>query len=357
MNSRSERTNERTFEDDLSWCYDAVQGVSRTFAITIDELEEPTARYICIGYLLCRVPDTVEDAGHVPPEEQARLLRQYSRVLDTDDPTTVAEFRAAVDPWIPEGEDRDEDWNVVAHADRVTRTFEAFPDDAKEAMRGPVRELVDGMAMFVERYAEEGGLRIETIDELEEYCWYAAGTVGKLITNLVSRHANDEVAEQLRSNARSFALLLQLVNVAKDVAVDYHEENNVYLPENWLEEEGVDPEAVAQPENAGAVARVIRRLTSRAEGYVDDAQTWLEVMPAEEGNTLAAWAIPFFLAVGTIRELRANPRDVIKEGGVKVSRAEVFALIQRFQSGVSRSSLGELRGKIESEPFHEHHSV
>jgi len=31
-------------------------------------------------------------------------------------------------------------------------------------------------------------------------------------------------------NARSFALLLQLVNIAKDVESDYHDENNVYLP-------------------------------------------------------------------------------------------------------------------------------
>lgn len=356
MNSRSEKPTERTFEDDLTWCYDAVQGVSRTFAITIDELEEPTARYICVGYLLCRVPDTVEDAGHIPPDEQAELLRTYSRVLDTDDLTTIDEFRAAVDPWIPSDE-TDDDWAVVANAHRITGTFEAFPAEVKAAMRGPVRELVDGMAMFVDRYADEGGLRIETIDELEEYCWYAAGTVGKLITNLVSRHASEEVANQLRSNARSFALLLQLVNVAKDVAVDYHEENNVYLPENWLQAEGVDPDNVADPENAGAVATVIRRITRRADGCLDDAQTWLEHMPVEDGNTLAAWAIPFFLAVGTLRELRANPRDVIKEGGVKISRAEVFAIIQRFQSGVSRSSLGELRGKIENEPFHKHHTA
>jgi farnesyl-diphosphate farnesyltransferase len=343
---------ERTFEEDLAWCYDAVQGVSRTFAITIEELEEPTARHICVGYLLCRIPDTVEDAGHISPDEQVSLLRTYSEALDPAGGATVEDFRREVDPWVPSPEDRDADWGVVAHAPRVVRTFRAFSEDVRTAMCGPVRELVDGMAEFVERYADDGGLRIETIDELEEYCWYAAGTVGKLITNLVSRHASEEVASTLRANARSFALLLQLVNVAKDVAVDYREENNVYVPESWLREEGIDPEAVADPENAGAVATVVRRLTDHATGYLDDAQCWLETMPEAEGNTLSAWAIPFLLAVGTIRELKARPSDVVREGGVKIPRAEVIALIARFREGVSKSGLGEIRERIDRKPFH-----
>jgi len=79
---------------DLDWCHDAVQGVSRTFALTVDVLDEPMASYICVGYLVCRVADTVEDADHIPPVEQARLLREYDRVLDPDDPTGAAEFVA-----------------------------------------------------------------------------------------------------------------------------------------------------------------------------------------------------------------------------------------------------------------------
>ncbi|ERG88642.1 MAG: phytoene/squalene synthetase [halophilic archaeon J07HX5] len=66
-------------EPDLAWCYDAVQDVSRTFALTVDVLEEPMASHIALGYLLCRIPDTVEDAAHIPPESQAELLREYER--------------------------------------------------------------------------------------------------------------------------------------------------------------------------------------------------------------------------------------------------------------------------------------
>ncbi|MFC7080442.1 phytoene/squalene synthase family protein [Halorussus caseinilyticus] len=351
----TESPTERLADADIEWCFDAVQGVSRTFAITIDVLEEPMASYICVGYLLCRVADTVEDAGHISPEDQSHLLHLYDRALDPDDPTSIEEFREAVEPWLPANTDEvetDEDWKVVARSPRIVATFQSLGDDAQAAIYPPVSELVCGMAEFVERYEDDGGLRIGTIDELEEYCWYAAGTVGELITNLVAQDVDDRRAEILRANARGFALLLQLVNVAKDVSDDFREENNVYLPATWLREHGVNPSNVTAPENETAVAGVIRRVTRHARGYMDDAQRYLEVLPESQGNTLEAWAIPYLLAVGTSRELLKRPEDVVKEGGVKVSRAEVMGLIQLFKSGnVERERIGELRSQLEDEPF------
>ncbi|WP_135820025.1 phytoene/squalene synthase family protein [Halostella litorea] len=342
----------RTVDENLQWCHDAVQGVSRTFAITIDALKEPMSSRICVGYLLCRIADTVEDAGHVPAAEKADLLRRYDRVLAPTDPTTVESFRAAVDPWLPD--ERSNDWDVVAAAPRVTSTYASLPGETRDALRDPVRELVGGMATFVERHADTGGLRIGTVEELEEYCWYAAGTVGDLITNLLVESADAERAATLEDNARSFALLLQLVNVAKDVSADYDEENNVYLPATWLADEGLAADEVSDPDRADDVARVVERVTEHAAGYLDDAQAYLEALPETDGNTLAAWAIPYLLAVATIRELRDRPTDVVTEGTVKVPRAEVHALIQRFESGaVAADDVGDLRARMAAAPLHE----
>ncbi|THE62776.1 squalene/phytoene synthase family protein [Salinadaptatus halalkaliphilus] len=341
---------ELTTDADLEWCFDAVHGVSRTFSITIDRLEEPMASHICLGYLLCRIADTIEDAGHIPPETQTELLTEYDRLLDPDTDRPVSAFMADVEPWIPE--ETNDDWEVVAETPRVLRTFESLEEEPREIMREPVRELVDGMAMFTDRYADEGGLRLQTLEELEEYCWYAAGTVGTLITGLVARGASEDRAQEMRDNARSFALLLQLVNIAKDVESDYHEENNVYLPAEWLAEEDVPIEHVTREENHGAVTNVIQRVTNRAETYLDDAHRYLEVVPERHGNRLSAWAIPYLLAVGTMRELEERPEDVVQEGDVKVPRAEVYELLQAFEDGVSRAHLEELRKEMAEKPLH-----
>jgi len=337
---------------DLEWCHEAVQGVSRTFALTVDVLDEPMASYICIGYLICRVPDTIEDADHVPPTEQARLLREYDRVLDPADEADAEEFRASVDEWLPAPEGRSEDWNVVASTPRVVRTFEALPEDVREAVTPPARELVQGMAMFVERYADEGGLRIQSRAELEEYCYYAAGTVGNLVTNRLARgDLSGERRARLYDTAEEFGLLLQLVNVAKDVYDDYTEEDNVYLPAEWLAAEDVPQDEVLAPEHASGAAAVVRRTARHARSFLDDAQTYLETVPTTDGNTVAAWAIPFLLAVGTLRELLERPEDALSATGVKISRQEVFAVVTEM-TGTTSDSLADLREDIAGQPYH-----
>lgn len=331
-----------------AWCHDTVQDVSRTFALTIDALEEPMATRICVGYLLCRVADTIEDATEIPPGEQAELLRTYDRVLDPDADATAADFQAAVEPVLPA--ERDADWTVVAETPRVLAAFESLDADARDAIRPTVREMATGMAAFVERYQDDGGLRIQSVEELEEYCWYVAGTVGELVTELLADDASRSEASTMREHAQSFALLLQLVNVAKDVRPDYREENNVYLPAEWLDDADVDPEGVADPENADGVGSVVERVVGRARGYADGAQRWLEAMPTTRGNTVAAWTVPYLLAVGTMRELRERPGDVV-EGDVKVSRAEVHAVIAQVTGDFDRSRLDALRERIAARPL------
>lgn len=339
----------RSRGEELRWCHDAVVDVSRTFAITVDQLEPPMSDRICVGYLLCRIADTVEDAGHIPSEKQVELLDHYRETLDGE--RSVESFRTAVDTWIPDEQTRSADWDVVADVNRVFNAFDTLPKSSQQAIAEPASELVSGMSMFVDRYSDTGGLRIKTVEELEEYCWYAAGTVGQLITNLLTEDASEKERKTMANNAESFALLLQLVNIAKDVGDDYREENNVYLPAEWLDDVGIAQEEVSETQNADAVGSVVQRVVDRANGYLDDAQEYLMAMPDTQGNTLAAWAIPKLLAVGTIRELQKQPDQVVN-GDVKVSRAEVYALIQRFESGVPREQIPDLRSTMEREPLH-----
>jgi farnesyl-diphosphate farnesyltransferase len=335
-------------EPDFEWCYDIVDDVSRTFALTISELDEPLAREICVGYLLCRVADTIEDDDRIPPDEQARLLELYHDVIDPDTTDTLPAFMAHVEGWIPA--EPGPDWTVVAETPRLIATFTALPTASKVEIRPAVQEMVEGMTLFVDRYAAEGGLRIQTMEELEEYCWYVAGTVGHLVTGLVSRDSADQRQDRLYETADSFGLLLQLVNVAKDLATDYHTENNVYVPQEVLQRHGLETSDIADDSQSAAFEPVITDIVDRAEQYTDDARDWLETMPRSRGNTLGAWAIPFLLAVGTIRELKTRPRDVITEGDVKVSRTEVQALLRTF-TGDERPSLERIQQKVAHEPL------
>jgi farnesyl-diphosphate farnesyltransferase len=316
---------------EIDWCYDIVEDVSRTFAITISELDEPLASEICTGYLLCRIADTIEDATHIPPGEQVALLETYRDGITPWEDTTPEEFVDEVHEWVPE--EGTADWTVVTETPRVTAAFESLPEQSREEIRPHVREMIAGMITFVERYAGEGGLRIETVDELEEYCWYVAGTVGQLVTSLLVRDVPPDVESTLYETADSFGLLLQTVNIAKDVRSDYREENNVYVPETLLARHGLTQSDLGESLTGEQFAPVVLELVERAEEYVDDAREWLGTMPLTRGNTVSAWGIPFLLAIGTIRELRERPEDVIERGGVKVDRSEVATVVGLFVDG------------------------
>lgn len=336
-------------KDDIQWCHNAVQRVSRTFSLTIAELEDPMTDYICVGYLLCRIADTVEDATHIPPSSKHRLLDDYRETINPDGAITPDEFRTKAVEWRPD--DLNDDWQIVARSPRALRAFNGFNANTQEAMRPSIIEMVGGMMKFVKRYADEGGIRIKTLSELEDYSWYVAGTVSTLVTNLLAPEASERQERVLRENAEDFAHLLQLVNIVKDARKDYREENSVYIPEILLARHSLKPSDIDDPEKAEDLAPVIQAMTDRAELYAEGAEAWIETMPEEMGVTIPACAVPYLLAIATIRELKLRPEDVIAEGEVKVEREEVIDLLERFHTG--NPSVSRLRETIRKQPLHE----
>ncbi len=345
----TEPPGERGLRADRRFAFEAVESVSRTFALSIDLLEEPVASWVCTGYLLCRGADTIEDESTIPLSARADLLETYDALLDPGSDVDVERFSAALADHHPP--DPGDDWAALAETGRTLRVFRSFDDAVQSAMRGLVREMATGMARFLRRHAGSGGLRIRTVDELEEYCWYVAGTVGELFTELlplVGAGSHQDVED----DALAFALLLQLVNIAKDVRVDYETEGNVYLPGEWLAEEGLDHEDVDDPTATEPLARVVERVVDHAESYADGAWRYLERLPADEANLLEAAGLPYLLALGTFRELQDRSEAVVaRERTVKLDRAEVEALYGRMRRGVTHEELSGLAATVRERPY------
>lgn len=67
---------------DVSFCYDILQLVSRSFAIVIQELPDELRDPICVFYLVLRALDTVEDDMSYPRDKKMVLLRHFYSKLD-----------------------------------------------------------------------------------------------------------------------------------------------------------------------------------------------------------------------------------------------------------------------------------
>src|ERR1700742_2625089 len=61
---------------------DLLLKTSRTFALSIPHLPEPTRREVTLAYLLFRIADTFEDAADWPREKRIAALGEFSALLD-----------------------------------------------------------------------------------------------------------------------------------------------------------------------------------------------------------------------------------------------------------------------------------
>ena len=207
-------------------------------------------------YAWCRYCDDVIDGqvlghGMAPTAEGApeRLveLRRLTRLALETDAAVPDEFQAL---------------REVARAHAITTA---------QAMA-----LLDGFAMDVEAHA------YRTLDDVLLYAFHVAGVVGVMMAEVMG--VRDGATLQ---RACDLGLAFQLTNIVRDVIEDA-QNGRVYLPADWLAEEGLrsEPTEVADPANRAALAQVAERLLATADRYYASARDGLPDL-----RLRSAWAI------------------------------------------------------------------
>ena len=283
---------------------------SRTFALAIPLLPEPTRREVTISYLLFRVADTFEDAASWPRALRIQALERFDQLLDNpgrEEIEAVARLWAEEVPCEQAGYQE-----LLAELPSVLDAFFSLNPEAVVLIREHVLRTSRGMAGFVARTTDEGELRLSDVPDLQEYCYVVAGIVGELLTELfvLGRPWLEPVAPRLRERSRAFGEGLQLVNILKDSASDATQGRR-YLPD------GVD---------RAEVMAIARRDLQEAGEYV----LALQGAGAERG-LVAFVALPVRLAAATLDRLEE------KGPGSKLSRPEVYAIVQRMNHALDQN--------------------
>ncbi|MBV8202038.1 MAG: squalene/phytoene synthase family protein, partial [Acidobacteria bacterium] len=203
---------------------------SRTFALAIPLLPEPTRRQVTIAYLLFRIADTFEDAARWPRARRIEALAAFERLLLAADPGATA---ATARSWAAEVPcDQPGYRDLLAELPQVLEAFFALSPAAVELIREHTLRTSRGMAGFVARTDDRGELCLRDLDDLRGYCYVVAGIVGELLTELflLGHPALAASAADLRLRSRAFGEGLQLFTTLKDSASDAAEGRR-YLPE------------------------------------------------------------------------------------------------------------------------------
>ena len=322
MPARNDRETRRSDGEAARFCRDILPAVSRTFALSIRVLPGDLGHAVLIAYLLCRVADTIEDAPELLAERKAELLGLFLGALDhaEDAGRYVAESAGLA------GDEAHIRLN--RRADLVFQEFHALPPGSRGHVRRWVGEMATGMQTFVLRYPR--GIRIQSIEEYREYCYYVAGTVGYMLTDLWHEHSRTiGVARHqlLRARCREFAEALQTVNILKDVARDAKQENSIYIPEELLREHGSSHATLLRADRTNETRAALIALGRLAGRDLDHATAYLLMLPRRALAIRLFCALPLLFACATLRDLRRAWRSPADGSAVvKISRREVKAL-------------------------------
>ncbi|WOI56337.1 15-cis-phytoene synthase [Palleronia sp. LCG004] len=223
---------------DLEHCREAIRHGSRSFHAASKLLPAKVRDPSLALYAFCRLADDAVDLG-------------------ADKAGAVARLRARLD-LAYRGTPRD------APADRA---FAAVIEDVGMPRALP-EALLEGLEWdaSVRRYGD--------LSELRGYGARVAASVGAMMCVLMGVRDADALAR-----ACDLGVAMQLTNIARDVGEDARE-GRLYLPLDWLEKEGIDPEAfLADPRPDRRIEMFVRRLLDHADELYARSEAGIAALP------------------------------------------------------------------------------
>ncbi len=347
-----ENETAQNLKSDWETCYRLLPGVSRTFAIAIAGLKEPLRGAVCVAYLLCRILDTFEDAPGLSPREQGDLIFPFIDYMNAGElppqswrDSAAASLKNAASP---------NDTELVAHSSDVLRCLWSQGGPARIATRRWVSEMGWGMVAYSGRMGESGLKSIPTMASLDRYCYYIAGTVGYLLTDLFYIHSgliSQPLFYQLQEDALDFGLALQKVNIIKDMGEDFHR-GWCFMPGELLAAGGLEPKDLADESKGEEVYRAVLPVLRSATNNLERGWRYMTRMPVEEREVRLFLGYSLFFAAKTLTLVAENPqRLVIQNEKLKISRLEVGSVVAAVNLAVSNLGAIEKLWRKTTEPL------
>ena len=272
-------------DNNLAYCYDTLDKVSRSFAAVIRQLPNEISDVVCIFYLILRALDSIEDDMDLAQDTKIALLREFY----------TKNFERG---WnLLNVGDKEEYRVLLANYDKVIEAFLVLDEKYQIIITEICKKMGAGMADFVES-------KITSIDDYNLYCHYVAGLVGIGLSDLFA--ASEIESKELESKevlANSMGLFLQKTNIVRDYKEDL-DENRIFWPEEvWtlynptFESFSLNPE---KPESLSCLNHMVNDALSHATDCLD----YLKLLRNERAFRFCA--IPQVMAIATLAEVYNN---------------------------------------------------
>jgi len=298
-----------------------LEGVSRTFALTIPQLPKKLYGAVANAYLLCRIVDTIEDEVSLTPEQKKYFCTEFIHIVKTG--ANSEPFAVELAPLLSE-QTIPAEHTLIHVLPRVIQITHKFDPDQIEALASCVETMAEGMPIF-QAQDLHGGLA--TLADMDRYCYYVAGCVGEMLAKLFC-HYSPEIAQhknELLKLSVSFGQGLQMTNILKDIWDDAGR-GVCWLPQDIFTETGFDLKSLTPETNDEHFRKGLEHLISIAHEHLHNALKYTLLLPSHETGirNFCLWALG--MAVLTLKKIKQN-LDFNHSDQVKITRNSVKATI------------------------------
>jgi farnesyl-diphosphate farnesyltransferase len=288
---------------------------SRSFSLPILNLDDRFRVPVMVEYNLNKTIDTIEDATGLEADEKIDLIMTFCTYLERDSYSSAVQNRMLeVTP--------EEEAFVFKNYEATIRLYKTLPSEEKELARRWTGEMAKGMCTFLKK-------PIKTHHDLNEYCYYVAGTVGLYLTNLLmlkGSNVSNEIFERLSVHAVSFGLFQQKLNIIRDFVEDKISKKRSFWPQSYFEKEKDN-------------VKILNRMCFDVlKNDIPGAIEYFRLLPP--GNDSYDYFIRFILCSGIeYWKILKSERSVFSETKVKLARVFIQNLYGNVSSQTSEEFL------------------
>lgn len=294
-----------------------LEGVSRTFALTIPQLPNELYPAVANAYLLCRIVDTIEDEVSLDVNQKKRFCADFINVVKTGN--NAESFAKELAPLLSD-QTIPAEHTLIHLTSRVIGITHSFDPEQIQALADCVETMGKGMPIYQALDLHAG---VKTMADMDQYCYYVAGCVGEMLAKLFCHYSGDINIhkDELMKLSVSFGQGLQMTNILKDIWDDA-KRGVCWLPQDIFTETGFELKDLTPETNDSNFRLGLEHLISIAHQHLHNALKYTQLLPSHETGirNFCLWALG--MAVLTLKNIKQN-LNFNHSDQVKITRKDV----------------------------------
>lgn len=293
--------------------------VSRSFALTIPMLDKEIQDEVLLTYLQDRILDNFEDEIQPPNIKlQQDMMDRVSRIFSTKDYDRSQDFTL-----IKENSSLIEKaalQKLTKNIDLIYQIYQSFDNQIKKISHKWLEEMNQGMQKFLNK-------EVNTFAELDEYCYYVAGTVGGFLTETIiyKFEISGKQKKILKENFNEAGLFLQKVNLIRDIREDLENRNKNFWPFVDLEVEAKD---LIDPQKKEKAMTALSVMLKNLKKHIPALKQYYQALPSELKGYKRFFAVNNSLGLATLEKLEDNPKVFYGKKPVKTSKLTFLKIMR-----------------------------